>query len=110
MHDETEHDLSLAVRPGYRWTLALLAWVLGFSTAVGQSVLLFDLCEPGCICCRGRPAHFCLSVLRILVHRRQAAQHVSTLALDVPATLLVGLSFGLPLFLYLRAKHLEADV
>jgi len=28
----------------------------------------------------------------------------------VPATLLVGLSFGLPLFLYLRAKHLEADV
>jgi hypothetical protein len=25
----------------------------------------------------------------------------------VPATLFVGLSFGLPLFLYFRAKHIE---
>lgn len=27
----------------------------------------------------------------------------------VPATLLVGLSFGLPLFLYFREKHIEAN-
>lgn len=27
--------------------------------------------------------------------------------LFIPATLLVGLSFGLPLFLYFRAKHIE---
>lgn len=28
----------------------------------------------------------------------------------IPITLLVGLSFGLPLFLYLRAKHIEKNV
>jgi len=27
----------------------------------------------------------------------------------IPATLLVGLSFGLPLFLYFRAKHIESN-
>jgi len=32
---------------------------------------------------------------------------MKNLWLIVPATLLVGLSFGLPLFLYLRAKQLE---
>ena len=28
----------------------------------------------------------------------------------IPATLMIGLSFGLPLFLYLRAKHLDKHV
>lgn len=28
----------------------------------------------------------------------------------IPATLMVGLSFGLPLFLYFRAKHIEGTI
>lgn len=36
--------------------------------------------------------------------------NMKNLWLFVPATLLVGLSFGLPLFLYFRAKRLEQTV